>query len=87
MIALRILMVTRKSQAQYSYSRVIDILVQSAALESFIMVVDCMANLVEYALLNSDSDKVTLESVLWQIVYYASILRSVVAVCVLSIFD
>jgi hypothetical protein len=49
MIVLKIILVTRKSRAHYSYTKIIEILVQSAALESVVMMVNCFADIGQYA--------------------------------------
>lgn len=82
MIALKIILVTRESHARYSYAKVIEILVQSAALESLVMIVNCIADIAQYALAASNSNNVTLELVILQISAYASAFRIFAKVCI-----
>lgn len=55
MITLKIIHVTQKSPERRSYSRVIEILVQSAALESIVMTLNSMVEFTGCAFLESNS--------------------------------
>lgn len=46
MIALKIIIVTRNGRARYSYAKVIEIIVQSAALQSTVLLVDGIVALI-----------------------------------------
>lgn len=81
MITLKIIIVTRRSHARYSYTRIIDILVQSAALESSAMVVAFVAAITEYELFTSNSNDGSLDVWFLQLSSYSSVFRIVVAVC------
>jgi hypothetical protein len=82
MIALQIIIVTRQSRAGYSYSKVIEILVQSVALESLVLIVNSICAVATYVLLESNSADATLEITSMQIFAYASACRILVMVCI-----
>ncbi|KAF5324145.1 hypothetical protein D9619_011132 [Psilocybe cf. subviscida] len=78
MILLKIILVTQKSRARYSYSKVIEILVQSAALESFVQIVASIAAIVSSKVLESSSFNVSLVLFFLPLGAYASSCRLVV---------
>lgn len=81
MIALKITLVTRTSHANHSYSKVIDILVQSAALVSFVQVVNSTIIVAVYAQLNSNPnilDNPVLDSLTDALAYISSCRLAVV---------
>lgn len=82
MIALKIILVTRKCRARYSYAKVIEILVQSAALESLIYIIMSATDLAFFTLFGSKSANAALVAVLLEIDAYSSAMRLVIVVCV-----
>lgn len=79
MIAVKINLVTRRFHACRSYSKIIEILVQSAALQSFALTVNAIAEVASYALLESNSDNGRLAL---EIASYAGACRTAIVVCV-----
>jgi hypothetical protein len=80
LIALKIYTVTRKSGGNYTYSKVIEILVQSAALQSLVMIVDSIAEIGTYILVASNSNNIALALAFLQIAAYSSSCRLAVMV-------
>ncbi|KAF5315455.1 hypothetical protein D9619_007595 [Psilocybe cf. subviscida] len=78
MIALKIILSTRDCRARYSYTRIIDILVQSAALESLILVVSAISEIALYILGEPDDSNMTLYVLFLEILTYASACRLIV---------
>lgn len=87
LIALKIILVTRESRARYSYTKVIDILVQSAALESLVLTINAISEISVHIIVESNSSNVNLYVAFVQILAYTSSLRIVVTVCGSSIFS
>lgn len=82
MTALKIILVTRRSHAQSSYSKIIDIVVQSAALQSFFHIISSISQLLSYALIISNSDNVSLGSLFLKLNAYATTCELVFVVSV-----
>lgn len=82
MIALKIILVTRRSHTPYSYRKVIEILVQSAALESLLQIFSAINAIVVYMLGDGNTDNPTLEVLVGTVLAYSTAVRLVVMVCV-----
>ncbi|KAF5313786.1 hypothetical protein D9619_013721 [Psilocybe cf. subviscida] len=77
-ISLRIILVTRKSHARYSYTKIIQIVVQSAALESFVLTLNSTISFAVYVVAQSRSNNVVLVIVLTRVMAYTSACRMMV---------
>lgn len=83
LISLRITLVTRKRFTRYSYTRIIDILVQSAALETVVLILNAIATFVSATQFKSNPDNDSAIAILAvQVLGYASSCRVVVMVCI-----
>lgn len=80
LIVLKIVLVTRKSRAGYSYTKVIEILIQSAALQSLVMIFASVVSFVEFSASEAKHVDVGLESMLLQVGGYSSSLRTMITV-------
>ncbi|KAF5313795.1 hypothetical protein D9619_013709 [Psilocybe cf. subviscida] len=77
-ISLRIILVTRKSGARYSYTRFIQIIVQSAPLESFVLTLNSTISFAVYIVGQSRSNNVALVIALTRVMAYTSDCRMIV---------